>query len=303
MMLMSYLGTVKSWIYRPIFQVFGSGVAAMRFPMLLAGVASIWLFYLLLRRAAGERAAIFGCGLLAADSLYLLTTCFDWGPVALQHLLVLAGMLLLLGFYQERSHRRLGWGCFLLGLAMWDKALATWMIVGIGLALLVVFPKQILGVLTLRRVAIAVLGFRTGRAASDSVQRPQSAGHFPREHLLGHQRPGRQRAAPGCHRPRERTIRLAHPGRLADPGSARSARRVRLGICQDFGTRRAAPALAAALRVHPGTAARAFRTRPRLARRFCSPSWPWRLPGRRWRSPPTPAAACTTPSCSGRCRR
>src|ERR1035437_2924392 len=86
-MLMSYLGALKSWIYRPIFELFGTGASAVRVPMVLAGVASVWLFYLLLRRAAGERAALFGCGLLAADSLYLLTTCFDWGPVALQHLL------------------------------------------------------------------------------------------------------------------------------------------------------------------------------------------------------------------------
>ena len=72
LMLMSYLGTLKSWIYRPIFQLFGAGVSAMRVPMLLAGVASVWLFYLLLRRVAGQRAALFGCGLLAADSLCLL---------------------------------------------------------------------------------------------------------------------------------------------------------------------------------------------------------------------------------------
>ena len=162
LMLMSYLGTLKSWIYRPVFQLFGTGVSAMRAPMLLAGAASVWLFYLLLRRIAGERAAVVGCGLLAADSLYLLTTCFDWGPVALQHLLIVAGMLLLLGFYQERNHGRLAWGCFLLGLAMWDKALATWMIAGIGVSLLAFFPKQIVSVLTLRRVAISVLAFALG---------------------------------------------------------------------------------------------------------------------------------------------
>src|ERR1017187_2946798 len=115
---MSYLGTLKSWLYRPIFQWFGVGVPVVRLPMLLAGAASVWLFYRLLRRAAGERAALLGCGLLAADSLYLLTTCFDWGPVALQHLLMLSGMLLLFGFYQHPSHLRLAGGCFLLGMAM-----------------------------------------------------------------------------------------------------------------------------------------------------------------------------------------
>jgi 4-amino-4-deoxy-L-arabinose transferase-like glycosyltransferase len=161
-MLMSYLGTLKSWIYRPIFQLFGTGVAAMRVPMLIAGAASIWIFYLLLRRIAGVRAGLVGCGLLAADSLYLLTTCFDWGPVALQHLLIVSGMWLLVRFYQERSQSWLAWGCFLLGMAMWDKALAAWMISGIGLALLLVMPKQIFRLVTTRRVAISVVAFGLG---------------------------------------------------------------------------------------------------------------------------------------------
>ncbi len=162
LMLMSYLGTLKSWIYRPIFQVFGTGIEAMRAPMLLAGVASIWLFYLLLRRVAGERAAIVGCGLLATDSLYLLTVCFDWGPVALQHLLLVAGMLLLVRFYQQGSHAALAWGCFLLGLGMWDKALEIWMLGGLGVAAILIVPRQILGLLTPRRLAIATLAFALG---------------------------------------------------------------------------------------------------------------------------------------------
>src|ERR1019366_2821564 len=99
---------------------------------------------------------------VCSSDLYLLTTCLDWGPVALQHLLLVSGMLLLLGFYQQRSHLRLAWGCFLLGLAMWDKALVAWMLGGIFLALIIVFPQQIVRVTTLRRVAISVLAFALG---------------------------------------------------------------------------------------------------------------------------------------------
>jgi 4-amino-4-deoxy-L-arabinose transferase-like glycosyltransferase len=161
-MLMSYLGTLKSWIYAPIFRVFGTGVSALRDPMLLAGVASVWLFYLLLRRIAGERAAVIGCGLLAVDSLYLLTICFDWGPVALQHLLLIGGMLLLVKFYQERGALALAGGWFLWGLAMWDKALAIWMLSGIGIAGIVIFPGRIMAVTTWRRVLISVLAFVLG---------------------------------------------------------------------------------------------------------------------------------------------
>ena len=162
LMIMSYIGTLKAWLYRPILQIFGTGMLPLRVPMLLAGVASLWLFFLLLRRIAGERAAIIGCTLLAADATYLLTICFDWGPVALQHLLLLGGMLLVVRFCQQQSHRVLFWGFFLLGLAIWDKALAVWMLSALGVASAVVFPRLILRLLTRRRAALAVAGFLLG---------------------------------------------------------------------------------------------------------------------------------------------
>src|SRR5690242_9906836 len=45
LMVMSYVGALKSWLYRPIFDVFGTSVWAVRIPMLLAGAAGIWLFF------------------------------------------------------------------------------------------------------------------------------------------------------------------------------------------------------------------------------------------------------------------
>ncbi len=162
LMLMTYLGGLKALIYLPIFQLFGTGVLTLRVPMVVAGAASVWLFFLLLRRIAGERAAIIGCWLLTVDSAYLITICFDWGPVALQHLLLLGGCLLLIRFYQERRHISLFWGCFLLGLGLWDKALALWMLSGIGIAVLAVFPREIASVVTKRRILLSVLGLALG---------------------------------------------------------------------------------------------------------------------------------------------
>lgn len=161
-MMMTYLGTLKSLLYKPLLRWFGTGVWSVREPMLLAGAVSVWLFYRLLRRTAGERAAVAGCCLLAADTLYLLTSVFDWGPVALQHLLTVGGALLLVRFYQEGRERELAGGCFLFGLAMWDKALAAWMLSGLGIAAVVVFWREIRKVATGRRVAVAALAFALG---------------------------------------------------------------------------------------------------------------------------------------------
>ena len=221
----------------------------------------------LLRRVAGERAAVFGCGLLAADSLYLLTICFDWGPVALQHLLLARRHVLLVGFYQERSHRRLAWGCFLLGLAMWDKALAIWMLGGMGVALLIVFPRQIL-----RRYS--------RRAASASPRWRFALGALPLIVYNVHNPLATFRGNTSWD-----TSDLAGKGRLlrgtADGSAlfgwlnledwqtaraAPAARRHGIGICQDFGTCRASASSPAALRVPARPAAHPSGARQRTAR-------------------------------------
>jgi 4-amino-4-deoxy-L-arabinose transferase-like glycosyltransferase len=162
LMLMSYLGTLKTWIYQPLFYLVGIGKLSLRFPALLAGTATIWLFYRLLCRLAGERAAAIGSGLLALDATYLLTTCFDWGPVALQHLLLLGGVLLLLRFWEEGNERALAGGFFLFGLALWDKALAVWILGGLGIAALVTIPRQVTRAVTVRRLGVATLALALG---------------------------------------------------------------------------------------------------------------------------------------------
>jgi hypothetical protein len=162
LMVMSYIGTLKTLLYSLVFRLARPGIWSAREPMLVAGAASIWIFYLLLRRTAGPRAAVLGAALLATDTCYLLTSVFDWGPVALQHLLLTGALYLLVRFAQKRGHRALGGGFFLLGLAMWDKALAVWMISGMAVAAAVVFWRPIAALFTRRRAAIAALWFVLG---------------------------------------------------------------------------------------------------------------------------------------------
>src|SRR5271157_880375 len=162
LLLMSYLGTLKTLIYNPILRVFGCSLWALREPPLVAGACTIVLFFLLLRRVAGERAALIGCGLLATDAIYLVTSCYDWGPVALQHLLLLSGGLLAVRFCQDRKLLPLAGAFFLWGLALWDKALAVWMLSSMGVAAVLVFPRVLVGMVTRRRVAIALLAFILG---------------------------------------------------------------------------------------------------------------------------------------------
>jgi hypothetical protein len=126
------------------------------------GTLTVWLFFLLLRDTVGVRAALAGCALLAFDTTFLVTTTFDWGPVALQHLLLVSGVLLVTRFHLRGGMIDLGAGFFLLGLGLWDKALFVWMLGGLGVATLVVFPRELFSKLTWRTAVLAVVCFLAG---------------------------------------------------------------------------------------------------------------------------------------------
>jgi hypothetical protein len=162
LMLMDYVGALKSWLYRPIFAVFGPSPESLRWPVLIVGAITLGLFYLLLDRIAGPRAALGGCFLLASDTMFLMTSEFDWGPVAIQHLMLVSACLLLLQFARTGSWKTLLFGFFALGLGLWDKALFAWVSGGLCIAAMVVFPREVLRRLTARNFSVALAGFLLG---------------------------------------------------------------------------------------------------------------------------------------------
>jgi len=164
LMLMSYLGALKSWIYTPLFRRWRPSAASTRIPMILVGVATICLFWSLTRRISGPRAAMTACALLTADTLFLLTTCFDWGPVALQHLLLVSALLCLVRFHEEGRWQFLAAGFFLFGLGMWDKALFAWVLSGVAIATLAVYPKALWKRFTFHNLTVSTVSFCLGSA-------------------------------------------------------------------------------------------------------------------------------------------
>ena len=192
LMLGSYIGTLKSLIYSVVFHFFTPDASSTRTPVLLMGIATICLFFLLLRRISGTAAAIAGCLLLATDSIFLLTTVFDWGPVALQHLLLLAAMLLLYRYYEGRRISVLAWGFFLLGLAMWDKAIFVWSLSALAVAGLVMFPRALWRLVTWKTVGVATVAFLIGAAPLVALQRSPERRDLPLQRGRRARNPGQQ---------------------------------------------------------------------------------------------------------------
>ena len=162
LMVMDYVGALKSWIYSFIFAILEPSKVSVRLPVLLIGAITIALFYRLLQQVVGNRAAIVGCFLLATDTIFLMTTLFDWGPVAIQHLALVAGCVQLVAFHRTGSQWSLACGFLALGLGLWDKAIFVWLLGGLAFAGLAVFPGSIVKRLCVRNVACASIAFLLG---------------------------------------------------------------------------------------------------------------------------------------------
>ncbi len=165
LMVMTYLGSLKTVLYWPIFRIFGSSVWTLRLPVVLLGSVTIFFFFKLARESLGATAAGIGSVLLATDPVFLLTNTFDWGPVALEHAFLVAGCYLIYCFGRNTPHPRL-WnlaGAFLCwGLALWNKAIFIWALTGLAAGGMLVFWPEIRRRLSPRHILIAGGAFLCG---------------------------------------------------------------------------------------------------------------------------------------------
>jgi len=162
MMINSYAGAFKTWVYWPIFKVWHPTAYSLRVPVLLIAAFSILLFWPVMTRAGGRRAAAIATILLSTDTMYLMTSVFDWGPVALQHLFLVAIIFAFLRYHETGHPALLALASFLAGLALWEKALFFWLAGGLGVACLVIYFKQVWLHVSMRNIAIAVIAFGAG---------------------------------------------------------------------------------------------------------------------------------------------
>lgn len=161
-MLISYLGALKTWMYSVLFFFVQPRPMALRLPTLLLGAAALWLFFGLLDRTVSRRAAWIGTLLLATDSSYLLMNAVDYGPVTLQFVFKLAALVLVVNFHRTGQRRQLAGAFFLLGLAMWDKAVFAWALFGLVSGAMAVFPREVLAELTWKNVRTAAIAMALG---------------------------------------------------------------------------------------------------------------------------------------------
>jgi hypothetical protein len=157
----SYNGALKGWVWSLFFAA-GRSVYTMRVPAVLLAAVTLALFYRWARRVYSQPTAAVALLLAAIDPAYIVSSRIDSGPVVLQRLLFMAGIMAGTSWALDparaaRVWSRLAVSGFFFGLALWDKATFAWCLLALAATLLVLFPGQVRQ--RLRPASIAVFVF------------------------------------------------------------------------------------------------------------------------------------------------
>jgi 4-amino-4-deoxy-L-arabinose transferase-like glycosyltransferase len=194
LMVMTYIGTLKTLLYLPILAVFGANLWSLRLPIVVVGTATIWMFYKLASRSASPAAGLVAVFLLATDPSFLFTNTVDWGPVALEHFLLVTGCFFIVRFAQDANRGSLALGFFLLGLALWNKAIFVWALAGLSCGAIAIFWPEIRRLLRPATACIAVASFLGGalpfvifnvRNAGNQNMTFRASGHLETDKFAG----------------------------------------------------------------------------------------------------------------------
>ena len=142
LLIFPYIGALKSWIYTPIFALFGVSPVSVRLPAILISCGTLTLGYSLVRRILTPRWAVAFTGACAVHPGFVLLTRVDLGPIAL--MLFLKALCLVLLFKWLQGPQRICWSVFgVCILGFFDKFNFIWFVVALVFSTAAIYGTEI----------------------------------------------------------------------------------------------------------------------------------------------------------------
>jgi 4-amino-4-deoxy-L-arabinose transferase-like glycosyltransferase len=143
-LLMTYIGALKSYIYYPIFKLVGVTVWSIRLPAILVTVLSLLLIHKITIKIFALPIATLSLFFLVIDPSFIFYTKLDVGPNVLELFLKTASIFLFYRYFVEKkSWSNLLFGLILLGLGLFNKLNFIWFINAFYGALIIINAKKI----------------------------------------------------------------------------------------------------------------------------------------------------------------
>lgn len=130
MMLMTYIGPVKTILYIPIFWILDVSVFTVRLLPLIIMFLCFPLAYYLFKEIFNREVAIFTVFLMSVDPSIVFYLTRDVGPATLQVFFKLLALMFFIKWWESKKNIFLYLGFFVLGLGVTHKVDFLWVIVG-----------------------------------------------------------------------------------------------------------------------------------------------------------------------------
>ena len=154
LLIFPYIGALKSWIYTPIFALFGVSPTSIRLPAILISCGTLALGYFLVRRILTPPWAVAFTGACAVHPGFVLLTRVDLGPIAL--MLFLKALCLVALFKWLEGPPRICWSVFgVCILGFFDKFNFIWFVIALAFSTSAIYGPEIFR--KLRSVPVRVL--------------------------------------------------------------------------------------------------------------------------------------------------
>jgi hypothetical protein len=158
-MLMPYIGALKSWLYFPIFQLFGIDFVTIRLPVVLLGALALGLTWRYVQQQFGTLPAALFILMAAVEPSVVFHSRLDWGPTVLMMVFRGGLLLALTNWFATGEKRYLMWALICVGLGVFDKLNFLWIATSAFAAGILVYPDRFLrGLVIEYKTALTWLG-------------------------------------------------------------------------------------------------------------------------------------------------
>ena len=141
-LIIPYIGVVKSALFVPIFSIWGVSVPTIRIPAIALSAATLVVAYFMGREVIGRWSAILVV-LMGTCPTFIFMSKVDWGPIVVAMFVTVS---LLLAFYRYLNTGRIAWLWTVFALSLigiFDKQNFVWLVIAVGVGGAVVYRPRL----------------------------------------------------------------------------------------------------------------------------------------------------------------
>lgn len=155
-LIIPYIGALKSYIFFPIFKIFGVSPLTIRFPVIFIVAISLLLLYRTLKVQFNSKIALTSILLISIDPSFIAHSRTDFGPVVLSFFFRVLAMYLFTRYTKSKQNRYLLFLLFTFVLGFFNKMDFIWFIVAFSTSCLLFFSANIKSLLVSKRIQIYI---------------------------------------------------------------------------------------------------------------------------------------------------